>query len=56
MSLNRRAFLAASALAITAPGLVGRAAASSMEKFSDAEYTAAIASGEPFMVAVLSDW
>ena len=55
MSLNRRAFLAATGLAIAAPGLV-RASASKMESFSDDEYTAAIASGEPFMVAVLSSW
>jgi len=55
MSLNRRAFLAATALAVTVPGVV-RAAESKMEKFSDDSYNAAIASGEPFMVAVLSSW
>jgi len=55
MSLNRRAFLAATALGLSAPGLV-RASSSKMETFSEDDYNAALASGEPFMVAVLSSW
>ncbi len=56
MSLKRRTFLAASALAVTAPGLTGFAHASKMETFSADEYEKALASGEPFVVAVLSSW
>ena len=57
MSLKRRTFLAASALALSAPGMAGLAyASSSMENFSEDEYKKALSSGEPFMVAVLSSW
>jgi|GEM_PF-6521574 len=58
-SLSRRQFLVASSAAALVPGaLVGTAAAaeSDMELYSLDAYNAALTSGEPFMLAVLSNW
>lgn len=60
MSLTRRQFLAASSAATFAPAamLSGAAVAaeSDIELFTLDNYNAAITSGEPFMLAVLSSW
>ncbi len=60
MSLTRRQFLAASSAATLAPAAllseVAMAAESDIEPFTLDDYNAALASGEPFMLAVLSSW
>lgn len=60
INLTRRQFLAASLAATLAPAAllsgVALAAESDIEIFTLDDYTAALASGEPFMLAVLSSW